>query len=243
MSYPERGIHEIGPRWPLLPAHCHRITPAPWSCDTNRKQAGGGTACGESVGLWGMHNGCWHSWGQGSASGAHKQKATRGGKFITPGKLRLCRVAKANEVWGAQAALRPGGDGGARRRREEGPSPQSPATHHIPPRLELSHPAWASRNEEDQCPRAHVYKDEAPSQTEHHCLPPPTAGRWLGNAGPPHIPVTQDGRVPESFGSLVSKARVWWSVCACHPSRSRGWGGRWISVSSRPAWSTHSESA
>lgn len=32
-----------------------------------------------------------HSWGQGSASGAHKQRASRGGSFITRGKLRLCR--------------------------------------------------------------------------------------------------------------------------------------------------------
>lgn len=139
------------------------------------------------------------------------------------------------EVWGAQAALRPGGDDCWRwmsREKEEGPGLQSPATHHIPPRLERSHPAWASRSG-DQCPRAHIYKDEAPSQTEHHCLLPPTVGTWLRNTGSPHIPVTQGGKVPESFSSLLFKARVWWSA----PVTPAEAGSVWISVISRPAWS------
>lgn len=96
------------------------------------------------------------------------------------------------DVQRAQAALRPAAEACWRWvswGEEEGPSNQSPATHHIPPRLELGHPAWASRNG-DQRPRAHVYKNEAPSQTEHHCLPLPTVETGLRNAGPPHIPVT-----------------------------------------------------
>lgn len=58
--------------------------------------------CGEPESLWGCgaptpsvwvlaEQPAGHSWGQGSASGAHKQRASRGGSFITWGKLRLCR--------------------------------------------------------------------------------------------------------------------------------------------------------
>lgn len=67
--------------------------------------------CGEPESLWGC-GACTMGVGTAGAkaSGAHKQKATRGGKFIPWGKLRLCRVAKADEVQGAQAALRPGGE-------------------------------------------------------------------------------------------------------------------------------------
>lgn len=59
-----------------------------------------------------------------------------------------------------------------------------PSHTHIPPRLERGHPAWASRNG-DQCPRAHMHKDEALAQTEHHCLQAPAVGTRLGTQDHP----------------------------------------------------------
>lgn len=121
---------------PLPTAHCHRMTPAPWSCGTNRKQTVGGTVCGEPEFCGVVGHAHWvfgvlaeqltgHSWGQGSHSGAHKQKATRGGKFVTRGKLRLCRVAMGDggvgspgcsEAWWGEAVA----DVGAGRRGRRG---------------------------------------------------------------------------------------------------------------------------
>lgn len=108
------------------------------------------------MGLWGTH---WvfgvlaerpagHSWGQGSASGAHKPKATWGGKLITQGKLRLCR-----EVMGDGGVGSPGcpeawlemdepGEGGGAWSAEPSHTPHSTKAGTQPPSLGLKE--WGS---------------------------------------------------------------------------------------------------
>lgn len=117
------------------PSRCRRIAPVRWSCSTNRKPGCWEEQCVVNLRACGVVG---HThWvfgvlaeqlgGTAGASGAHKQKATRGGKFITRGKLKLCREVMGDggvgspgcsESWGGVGGGllemdEPGGGGGA----------------------------------------------------------------------------------------------------------------------------------
>lgn len=76
-------------------------------------------------------------------------RSPEAGSFTVQGETEAVppRVAPVAGVWGAGLL---GGCQACWRwmswEEEEGPGARSPATQHIPPRLEHSHPAWASRN-------------------------------------------------------------------------------------------------
>lgn len=175
-----------------------------------------------NLSLWGCGHAHWvfgvlaeqptgHSCGQGSASGAHKQKVTREGKFVTRGKLRLCSVAMGDggvgspgcsEAWWGRLVA----DGGVGRRRRGLACRAQPHT--------TFHQGWNSATQ----PGPQGMSSSVPGHTYTRMRPHPRQNttafhpqRWEHGSGTQDHPTSQGLRV----GGFQNPSASWCPKLGC----------------------------